>query len=41
MINVGIVGYGFAGRRFHAYLINLTEGLRLYAVATRDTRRQQ
>lgn len=41
MINVGIVGYGFAGRRFHAYLISLTEGLRLYAVATRDTRRQQ
>ncbi len=41
MINVGIVGYGFAGRRFHAYLISLTEGLRLYAVATRDPRRQQ
>ncbi|HEV7217015.1 MAG TPA: Gfo/Idh/MocA family oxidoreductase [Chloroflexota bacterium] len=41
MINVGIVGYGFAGRRFHAYLISLTEGLHLYAVATRDARRQQ
>ncbi len=41
MINVGIVGYGFAGRRFHAYLVGLAEGLRLYAVATRDSRRQQ
>ena len=41
MINVGIVGYGFAGRRFHAYLISLTEGLRLYAIATRDIRRQE
>jgi scyllo-inositol 2-dehydrogenase (NADP+) len=41
VINVGIVGYGFAGRRFHAYLVSLAEGLRLYAVATRDERRQQ
>ena len=41
MINVGIVGYGFAGRRFHAYLVSLADGLHLYAVATRDGRRQQ
>jgi scyllo-inositol 2-dehydrogenase (NADP+) len=41
VINVGIVGYGFAGRRFHAYLVSLADGLHLYAVATRDGRRQQ
>jgi scyllo-inositol 2-dehydrogenase (NADP+) len=41
VINVGIVGYGFAGRRFHAYLVSLAQGLRLHAVATRDPRRQQ
>jgi scyllo-inositol 2-dehydrogenase (NADP+) len=41
VINVGIVGYGFAGRRFHAYLVGLAEGLRLHAVATRDPQRQQ
>ena len=41
MINVGIVGYGYAGRRFHAYLVGLAEGLRLHAVATRDPERQR
>lgn len=41
MIKVGVVGYGFAGRRFHAYLIGLAAGLNLYAVATRDPKRQE
>lgn len=39
-IGVGIVGYGYAGRKFHAYLIGLTEGLRVEAVATRSPERQ-
>lgn len=33
-IRVGLVGYGFAGRTFHAPLIAATPGLRLAAVAT-------
>ena len=40
MIHVGIVGYGFAGRAFHAYLVSLAEGLKLTAVATRDPERR-
>jgi scyllo-inositol 2-dehydrogenase (NADP+) len=32
--NVVVVGYGFAGRCFHAYLIGLVPGLRLYGIAT-------
>ena len=40
-INVGVVGYGFAGRRFHSYLIKKAEGLNLYAVASRDEGRRQ
>jgi scyllo-inositol 2-dehydrogenase (NADP+) len=41
MVNVGIVGYGYAGRSFHAYLISLAEGLKVTAVATRDEGRRQ
>lgn len=40
MINVGVVGYGYAGRAFHSYLISLAEGLTLYAISTRDPERQ-
>jgi len=40
IIHVAIVGYGFAGRCFHAYLIDRTEGLNLYAVASRDPERR-
>lgn len=40
-INVGVVGYGFAGRGFHSYLIRKAEGLNLYAVASRDEGRRQ
>jgi scyllo-inositol 2-dehydrogenase (NADP+) len=41
LINVGIVGYGYAGRVFHTYLVGRAEGLRLHAICTRDPERQQ
>lgn len=34
MIGVGIVGYGYAGRSFHSYLVPLAEGLELRAIAS-------
>jgi scyllo-inositol 2-dehydrogenase (NADP+) len=40
MIRVGIVGYGFAGQRFHAYLINRVPDLELIAVASRAAERR-
>ena len=40
MIRTGIVGYGLAGRLFHAYLVSRTEGLQLTAVASRDPERR-
>ena len=41
MINTAVIGYGYAGRCFHAYLVGLAEGLNLYAIATRDAGRRQ
>ena len=41
MVNVAVVGYGFAGRCFHTYLANLAEGMSIYAIATRDQTRQE
>ena len=42
MINVGIVGYGYAGRNFHSYLVGLAEGLHLEAVvSSREDKRRQ
>lgn len=41
MINVAVVGYGYAGRSFHSYLVGLADGLNLYAIATRDPERQR
>ena len=32
--NVVVVGYGFAGRCFHTYLVGLADGLNLYGVVT-------
>lgn len=32
--NVVVIGYGFAGRCFHAYLVGLAAGLELYGIAT-------
>ncbi|WP_339883686.1 oxidoreductase, partial [Vreelandella maris] len=36
IINVGLVGYGFASQTFHAPLIQATEGLDLVAVSSSD-----
>ena len=41
MTNVAVVGYGYAGRAFHSYLVSLADGLDLYAISTRDPERQQ
>lgn len=40
-VRVGVVGYGYAGRAFHSYLVGLADGLKLYAVATRNPERRQ
>ena len=40
-IRVGILGYGFAGRGFHAYLLAHEPRLQLHAVATRDPERRR
>lgn len=39
-MNVAIIGYGYAGKCFHAYLISLAEGLTLHTIATRDPERR-
>lgn len=37
-----VIGYGYAGRSFHSYLIKLTPGLTLHGVASSDpTKREQ
>lgn len=41
MIAVGLAGYGFAGRGFHAYLIGRVPDLRLAAVASRAPERRR
>lgn len=40
MIRVGLVGYGFSGRGFHAYLISRVPELKLAAVAARSPERR-
>ncbi|TYB97886.1 oxidoreductase [Micromonospora sp. WP24] len=40
-LRVALLGYGIAGRVFHAPLIAATAGLRLHAVVTRDPQRRQ
>jgi scyllo-inositol 2-dehydrogenase (NADP+) len=40
-IKVGILGYGFAGRGFHAYLLTHESRLQLAAVASRDAARRR
>lgn len=37
---VAVVGYGYAGRVFHAYLVSLAPGLRLHGIAARDPEKQ-
>ncbi|MFO7917185.1 MAG: Gfo/Idh/MocA family oxidoreductase [Anaerolineae bacterium] len=41
MINAAVVGFGYAGRSFHSYLIGLAEGLNLYAISTRSEEHQE
>lgn len=41
MINTAVIGYGYAGRAFHSYLISLEQGLNLYAIATRNAERRE
>lgn len=36
MVRVGIVGYGYAGRSFHSYLVPLAEGLQLEAIVSSE-----
>lgn len=36
-----VVGYGFAGRSFHSYLISLTPSLCLHGIVVRDPEKQQ
>jgi len=38
MINVGLIGFGFGGRVFHAPMISAVEGLRLRAIVRRSNR---
>ena len=40
LLGVGIVGYGFAGRGFHAYLLTHEPRFSLAAVASRDPGRR-
>ena len=41
MVNTAVIGYGYAGRAFHSYLVSLADGLNLYAIATRDAERRE
>ena len=41
MVNAAVIGYGFAGRCFHSYLIGLAKGMSVHAIATRAPERQQ
>jgi len=40
-INAAVVGYGRAGKHFHAMMVDRTDGLNLYAVSTRDPERRK
>ena len=41
MVRVGILGYGFSGRTFHAYLVSRVPDLKLVAVASRAPERRE
>jgi scyllo-inositol 2-dehydrogenase (NADP+) len=41
MVKAAVVGYGYAGKHFHCYLVGLAKGLDLYAISTRSLERQQ
>ncbi len=40
-VNTVVVGYGFAGKKFHCPLVRATSGLVLYGVVARDPDTQQ
>jgi scyllo-inositol 2-dehydrogenase (NADP+) len=40
MIKAAVVGYGYAGKHFHCYLVGLAAGLELDAISTRSPERQ-
>jgi scyllo-inositol 2-dehydrogenase (NADP+) len=40
-IKTAVIGYGFAGRAFHAYLVGLAPGLELFGIASRNPETQQ
>jgi scyllo-inositol 2-dehydrogenase (NADP+) len=40
-VRVGILGYGYAGRSFHAYLVGLEPRLQLVAIASRSVERRE
>ena len=40
-LNIGIIGYGYASRTFHAPLISSVPGLHLSAIVSRDTHKVQ
>jgi predicted dehydrogenase len=40
-VQVVVVGYGFAGRRFHAPLVAATTGMHLYGIVARSPDTQQ
>jgi scyllo-inositol 2-dehydrogenase (NADP+) len=35
-IRTAVIGYGFAGKSFHSYLVGLTPGLQLHGIASRN-----
>lgn len=39
-VTTAVVGYGYAGRSFHSYLVSLEPGLKLTSVASRDPQRR-
>ena len=39
-VSTAVVGYGYAGRAFHCYLVSLEPGLQLTAVSSRDPERR-
>jgi scyllo-inositol 2-dehydrogenase (NADP+) len=41
MIRAAVVGYGYAGKHFHCYLVGLAEGIELRAISTRALERQR
>src|SRR5215212_10119796 len=40
-LRTAVIGYGFAGRSFHAYLVGLTPGLQLHGIVARSPETRQ